>query len=185
MRPAAGSSLCDPCATKLGRDLAELPRLHRELLYALSAPERSGEKVRATGYPGIPFNDRAARARGQVVGVLASWAELVVQERGVRPPRRDVRALSEFLVRHRDWLAAHEAAGDCVDEVADLVSKGRGVIAPQVIRAVPIGACVAPGCPGELNAAAQSTIRCTADPTHVWGPRSWSELRRRLDRVSA
>ncbi len=184
-RPAPGSRLCGRCGDKLGRDLAELPRLHRDLLYALSAPERSGEKVRATGYPGIPFNDRAARVRGQVVGVLASWAELVVQERGVRPPARDAQALAAFLLRHHDWLGGHEAAGDWADEVAELISACRRVITPQVIRMVPIGACVAPGCPGELNAGAQSTIRCTADPTHVWGPRNWSELRRRLERVSA
>ncbi|MFD5056798.1 hypothetical protein [Streptomyces tendae] len=188
-RPAvAGSRLCASCHRRLLHELMRLPGLYEECGLRLggeSGPCR--EKTSGGPLPGMPFNARAADARTSILGVLASWATLVVEERGLAGPRRSVGPLAQFLARHGDWLAAHGAAGEVSAEVARLVRRARGVIDPVPSRRVHIGDCVEPGCSGALTAFVRperpqvpAEITCDAQTSHSWFGHEWLQLSRRI-----
>ncbi|MCF2436234.1 hypothetical protein LV779_25360 [Streptomyces thinghirensis] len=142
----------------------------------------------------MPFNTAAAEARAAVVGVLRSWAAVVVDGRRIRLPQGTahrssvmVGELADFLARHADWLMAHDAAGDVSEEVARLVRRARRVIDPEPLRRVTIGTCVEPDCRGGLTATVQPSrsqlpaeIICDADQSHRWLGHEWLQLSRRL-----
>lgn len=186
--PDAGSRLCSPCRGGLLRDLRQLPGLYEECARQLGGrPVRTGERTSGGPLPGMPFDTRAAEVRSSVLGVLSSWATLVVEERGVTAPRRTVAALAEFLARHADWLSGHRAAAEACEEVARLVRRARRAIDPEPDHRVGIGSCVEPGCPGGLTALLRperprlpAEIRCDADPAHRWFGHEWLQLSRRL-----
>ncbi|WP_051773016.1 hypothetical protein [Saccharothrix sp. NRRL B-16314] len=178
----SGPVVARPSRDQVVRDLVGVARSHRDLLHVLSRPSGHGEKVRTTAYPGIPFNHDAADVRSRAFAMLASWARLVVEELRVTPPPGRIDAVVGFLVRHVDWLLAHDAADDFADEVAELVLAGHKVAAPRPGRSAAIGGCVVRGCGGELRAMG-SVIACSVDPGHSWVPQRWTDLRRQLGRV--
>jgi hypothetical protein len=142
--------------------------------------------------PGMPFNVRAADVRESILGVLASWSGMVVEERHVTAPPRTVDAMAKFLCNHIDWLAAHIAAAEVTDEVTWLVRSAHHVAYPAPVRRVPIGACVEVGCPGELIALVRlhesllpPEISCDADPCHKWAAHQWMQLSRRMRAASS
>lgn len=49
--------------------------------------------------------------------------------------------LCAFLERHAAWMAEHEAAHDCAEEVADLARQVEGVASPKVKQWVGLGSC--------------------------------------------
>lgn len=49
--------------------------------------------------------------------------------------------LCAFLERHAAWMAEHEAAHDCAEEVADLARQVEGVASPKVKEWVGLGSC--------------------------------------------
>lgn len=186
---APGSRLCPACHEHLVRDLSRLPELYEECARHLDGGggERSLEKTSGGPLPGMPFNCRAADTRSSILGVLSSWATLVIEEFGLAGPRRAVTPLARFLTRHSNWLAGHEAAGDVSAEVARLVRRAHGVIDPATSRRIPVGGCVEPGCTGDLTALVRprqpllpATITCTADDSHHWAGPEWLQLSRRL-----
>jgi hypothetical protein len=187
-KPAvAGTRLCPECARHLAGDLARLPRLYDEcgLLLGGSGP-RPRERTSGGGSsPGLPFNTAAADARSLILGVLRSWAGLVVAERAVTAPRDTVADVAGFLARHAAWLAAHEAAGELSAEIARAVRRARHVIDPARGRGMRLGNCPAADCQGTLTAAvpgdradARVAISCTAVAAHRWSAPEWMALRR-------
>ncbi|HEY3896167.1 MAG TPA: hypothetical protein VGL88_12440 [Pseudonocardiaceae bacterium] len=113
---------------------------------------------------------------------------MVAEERRVTAPERSVAALVTFLGRHVDWIAAHVAAADATDEVAQLVRAARRVAYPNPVRRVVVGGCVEAGCDGELVALVYpqepllpAEIRCDVDPRHSWFERHWMHLSHRMD----
>ncbi|WP_233580752.1 hypothetical protein [Streptomyces triticirhizae] len=131
----------------------------------------------------------AAEIRAAIRTVLASWSGLVVQERGVSRPARDIPALSRFLCRHIDWLTRHPAAGDLMDEIRELTRRAHHVAYPDRSRRVPLGYCPVPECEGELVArmrsrddALPSDIACSISPHHSWPATSWTRLARQVRR---
>ncbi len=189
-RSAGPSRLCVDCAGRLTAWLIALPGIYAELEEILAMPLQRGERVSRSATPSIPLNEQAVRARSRIVGVLASWADLVADEHAVPPPRRAVRDMSHFLVHHARWLAAHLAATDLFGEIYDLVRKGQQAIALGRIGIVDLGPCVVPGCPGELTALLQpagavrpSCVRCSQDAGHTWSPAQWQGLHRQRSQL--
>ncbi|WP_020141370.1 hypothetical protein [Streptomyces sp. 351MFTsu5.1] len=191
---APGTRLCPACHEHLVRDLRRLPELYEECARHLDGAggERSVEKTSGGPLPGMPFNCRAADTRSAILGVLGSWAGLVLEEFGLTGPRRAVAPLARFLIRHSHWLAGHEAAGEVSAEVARLVRRAHGVIDPATDRRVPVGDCVEPGCSGDLTAVVRprqprlpAAITCTENPAHRWAGPEWLQLSRRLNATSA
>ncbi len=102
-------ALCSPCQERLDRQLAMLPLLYGEL-----------EVTRALDQV------TASRVRAEIRDTLASWADLIVEGRTVRTPRRTVPALAAFLRCHLEWLAAHPAAEDAAADVEALCGTPAG-----------------------------------------------------------
>jgi hypothetical protein len=138
----------------------------------------------------MPFNALAADVRARILGVLGSWSGMVAEERRVTAPERSVGALVTFLGRHVDWIAAHIAATEATEEVAQLVRAARRVAYPNPVRRVAIGGCVEVGCGGELVAFMHpqeqllpAEIRCNVDPRHNWREHHWMQLRHCMSTV--
>ncbi|CAL9448295.1 hypothetical protein SUDANB99_02392 [Streptomyces sp. enrichment culture] len=180
---------------RITRNLVTLAELYNELTHSLSAARTSRavvERVRERGTPGIPLNSRAVEVRDRIRGVLASWAAVVREGRGVAAPTRNAVALLAFLSHHSGWLAGHEAAEDLVAETDELVKSAWGVLSGHTDRSMPVGPCVRPGCPGTLVAhlgsgtsgtpasgaapSGRAAITCTVERGHTWSPELWHTL---------
>ncbi|BBA97248.1 hypothetical protein RVR_2901 [Actinacidiphila reveromycinica] len=180
----AGSLLCPACVLRLTADLRRMPRLYDECARLLGGSDRPRERTSGGGSPtGLPFNTAAAEARSALVSLLRSWARLVVEERVVAPPRDTVAGAVAFLVRHVEWLAAHDAAGELTEEVARAVRRARRVTDPSPGRSVRVGTCVVAECGGGLTAVARGgrdgavvEVRCAAVASHRWSGREWMAL---------
>jgi hypothetical protein len=182
-----GSRLCRACRDEFAAGLESLPGLYHECEYRLGGSDRSwGNTPGSIAMPGIPFNAAAAHARARILSVLGSWSGMVAEERRVSAPERSVAALAAFLGRHVDWLAAHIAAAEATDEVAQLVRTARRVAYPNLVRRVALGGCVETGCGGELVAFVYpheplpAEIRCDVDPHHSWPEQHWLHLSQRM-----
>ncbi|MFJ8166467.1 hypothetical protein ACIRBY_36885 [Streptomyces sp. NPDC096136] len=196
-RTADGGRLCRPCRERLDAGLAELTHLYEECgrMLAGAAPGSLRERTTGGDLPGLPFNGAAADVRARMVSVLGSWSGLVAQERGFASPPRTVAALTAFLRRNGDWLAAHPAAAEATEEIARLVRAGRRAAFPEPTRSIRLGACPESGCAGSLTVAVRDTDRdsvrdadrdgdrdtdravvCDADPAHRWTSDQWSRL---------
>ncbi|MET9608668.1 hypothetical protein ABZZ17_27040 [Streptomyces sp. NPDC006512] len=184
-RTLQGSRLCRACRDHFAAGLGELAHLYEECGRMLGGGAPGSLRERTTGgeLPGLPFNTAAADVRSRMVSVLGSWSGLVAQQRGVTSPPRTVAALTAFLLRNADWLAAHSAAAEATEEIARLVRAGRRAAFPDPARAVRIGVCPEPGCPGGLALAVREAARadgpaivCDAAAEHRWTSDRWSEL---------
>ncbi|WP_374982716.1 hypothetical protein [Streptomyces fradiae] len=176
-----------------------LGELYDELTHSLASARPSRgvvERVRERGAPGIPLNGRALEVRDRIRGVLAGWAAVVRDGRGVRVPTRDTAALLVFLGRHAGWLAGHEAVEDLVAETDELVTAAWGVLSGRSDRRMVVGPCVRPGCRGTLvahlgsgtgpsaprapgapaPATGRAAITCTVERRHTWSPELWHSL---------
>ncbi|MET8168161.1 hypothetical protein ABZT34_28555 [Streptomyces sp. NPDC005329] len=186
----SGQRLCAGCREELAAGLRVLPWLYLECEHVLGGgptPTRL-EKTTGGALPGMPFNGAAAEARSEIVKALSSWCGLVADERHVSGPPRAVEPLAAFLARHIDWLCAHPAAVEATAEVAGLVRTARRVVHTEPVRTVRIGACVIPGCGGELGAvvpvrtpARPVGVQCTEDVGHTWAGHQWTQLSRTLE----
>lgn len=182
-RPAAPPALiCAACRRQNRAALRSLPALFDECAEVLAHPHRGpAERVSGGGGSGIPLNEAAVGARLDIIGVLASWAALVVRNRDVRGPhRRSVPDLAAFLAGQLDWLAAHPAAGDFTVELADLVRAGRLTAYPPAEHRTDLGRCARAGCDRPVVLAAGGDgrpARVSCAQGHVWAPDQWLLLR--------
>lgn len=191
-RVIEGLQLCQTCRDNLAAGLIDLPRLYHECGRLLGGSDQPRVRTSGGPMPGMPFNAAAADVRAAIRGVLGSWSGMVVEERRVTAPRRTVSALAKFLTKHVDWMAAHVAAVEATDEVAQLVRSARRVAYPNPVRRVSIGPCVESDCAGELVAFVHpqerllpAEISCDADPCHSWLGHQWMQLGRRMSAASS
>lgn len=121
--------VCTRCARGLALDLAAVPGLVAELDVALSKQARmgSGNGGRSAEVP-LPFDAAASAVGGDLAAMLASWAALVVERRGIPAPPPSSAGCARWLAGHVEWLRHHEAGGDCVTEVRDAVRAARRLI---------------------------------------------------------
>ena len=171
-------------------NLAELPGLYADCGSVLSrCPFALQQKVNRGTVASPSFSEAAVDARSGIMALLASWAGMVADARGMGPPpRRDVRYLTVFLARQLAWLAAHSAGPDFADEVAEIAATARRATMPSALR-MKLGPCVEEGCGGSLFVAADgpeegpeagpgAAVRCEAG--HTWRAHEWLRLAREL-----
>jgi hypothetical protein len=145
----SGMRGCDRCRQALRGELRALPGLHEQCAQSLT-PGRRPEivKIKNTGVPGgLSLNLTAVSVRTSILGVLASWASMVIEETGAaKPPSRRVHVLSTFLYRNLDWVLSHEVAADFAEEITDLADAARAVLDPEMSERIDLGSCGEPGC---------------------------------------
>lgn len=161
----------------VARDLAALPDLYDACEAVLAGCPRTTDRRVSGGLPrGLNLHEGALRARSRMLAVLASWSGLVACERGVSgPARREVAALSGFLLAHLDWLAAHPAADDFTDEIRGIAAEAREAACRDSVVRRDLGACPRTACGrpvlATLGAGGPVNVRCEAGhalPTHQW-----------------
>jgi hypothetical protein len=182
--------LCQACLTLSRKILRALPLLYEDCVHAMNPQPRGRiiEKVSGTR-PAHSVNETAVEARTRIEAVLASWAGLVADERGLLARGDDVAHLTRFLTAHLDWLAAHPGAADFVTEIGELVAATLQVIDARPADRIELGPCIEPGCAGLLSARRPGhdagdapEVGCDSG-RHAWRPDQWLMLRRRLDRT--
>jgi hypothetical protein len=187
---------------RVRRDLAEAPELYQRCESLLVRfPPAFAQRVAGGGSTGLVLDEGVTEARRDLVAVLACWAGLVADERGVRRPGRDAGELAAFLAVHLDWLLAHPAGSCFVSELAAAAAAAREVSRNGSGAGVELGPCVAEGCEHVMVAARVSSspassssssssscssssssgleVRCAAG--HAWAPRQWLRLARELE----
>lgn len=113
--------ICPACRNRLEQYFAETDSLLDDLDVTLTKQSQT----RSHGGTGelddtpTPFHVGASNAGENLARIYMSWAALVQDELGRpyvgRPTARDA---ASYLLHHVDWLANHEAAPDCFNEVA-------------------------------------------------------------------
>ncbi|MBB5912171.1 hypothetical protein BJY24_001038 [Nocardia transvalensis] len=180
---AGAGRVCSDCLSRFFEILERLPVLHArcgELLQGergrRTSPARGGRRQ------GIVLQDTLVEARTEMLSLATSWAAMVVDEaRPPRRPRRDVRTLVAFLLEYRDWLVAHPAIADAVDEFTEVHALAERAIDPLPER-IELGRCDRPGCDHMVYAqmspgAGPRMVSCPAG--HTWPPHQWLALHRR------
>lgn len=188
---AARSLLCGHCRDRLDQQLRNLPDLYVEMEQSLNAAVQTNERVSGGRTPGIPLSPRTVEVRAAIRGVLASWAQLVVDERKVSRPIRNVAGMAEFLRRHVDWLGAHPVAAEISSEIGELVAAASQLVHTEASWRVVVAKCSDPECAGDLVAWMRpfdsnlpSEIKCTHNRDHAWPAHRWGSLRRYLNGVA-
>lgn len=185
-----GLRLCAVCRDRLAHDLAGLPELYDASEAALTHPRhRAVERIRGGRPDGICLNDAVVKARSDMLRILASWAGMVVDERGVTgPDQREIRHLAVFLTSHVDWLAAQTTAAALADEIAGLAKSARESINPNTMTRMELGPCAQSGCGQTVHAVVRAEdellptqVSCQAG--HVWPPHQWLLLGRRIEQA--
>lgn len=181
-----GLRVCVGCRDQLEEDLLELPGWYDLCAHVLDlrGSPHAAERVRGSRPRGIVLRDAVVTVRSDILGVLASWCGLVAAERGVTgPDELSIRRLTTFVAIHLNWLVAHPAAADLVDEMGMLVTSARQVVRPDEGVRVELGRCAREGCEepviAESGTENQLTYRVACDAGHVVRPQEWLLLRDR------
>jgi len=183
-----GLRLCPACQRVLGDRLTELPRLYRACEQVLEIRRQHPVGMtRGRRSTGICLDEVTVSVRGDTVRLLASFCEMIVDERGVTGPGSlDVKALSSFLLAHVDWLAVHAAAVDFAEEIAAAIVDLRRTLNPVQVRTIELGPCTRDGCGRMVRASVsvasqRSAPQVGCDAGHTWHPRQWLDLRYKLN----
>lgn len=183
-RRAGVGRLCAGCYHHLEQVIAELPAYHSALVSMLAPTTGRGGRVSGTPEDRLPIlvtaNARvgpAADHRDHIVGVLASWVRLVLEERNQadrrvyearlavwrsmgadlpcpvftpwRPPSRvSPDGTAAWLLAHLRWAAGAGWVGDLVAEMHALRGRAKRILYPPSRRRVQVGPCGQ--CPGLL-----------------------------------
>lgn len=145
--------------------------------------------------------DRATRAVALsrlATDILNGWCRVVVEDRPVTtvlPNGLSVPSMVEFMERHADWMADHDAAEDCASELSDLAKRIGSLVAPTRKEWHHLGSCPltierdedAPSeiCNGRVRVpiggdqSEASCSRCEVKATIRW----WEEAMGRFDEV--
>jgi len=189
-RAADGLRLCGYHTERIGLDAVRAAELHAECVLALAGG--SGEPVRGGIPGGISLSDAATTARTEIRHTLVSWTLLIGEERGLSLPPDGMWHLGQYVAKHSQWLAAHGAAGDAVDELANLVGLGRRAAYPDGARVIHIGSCPEvvedEPCGGKIRALLRradsllpSEVVCNRVETHAWTGDRWRTLGRQME----
>lgn len=133
----------------------------------------------------IPRVERLLSLRREVTECLNGWSRVVMEDRPVMvalPHGTDVKGMCEFLARHAQWFAGHEAAEVAAEELRLWAHKVRTATAPARKDWISVGECpVTIGVDGESVVCAttvrvyphsQGDIRCrgcgTSDTIDGW-----------------
>jgi hypothetical protein len=186
-----GLRLCTGCYRELKGNLVELPEIYDD---CQPTPLPRGNPVvqRVSGTrqtSGILLDEGAIAIRSRILGLLASWAALVADERAItKLPRRRPTELVTFLVKNLSWLLAHPVAASFAEEVYLTTTDARGSVGAQQCPSVDLGRCIHPGCdakmttgPSTRNAKPTREVRCAAG--HTWLPHQWLQLLHQIRQI--
>lgn len=120
--------LCQRCATRLERTLAEIPARVDLLTVALQPRQGGGDGRGRRSWP-VPLDVDAHDHLRLLSATVGSWTQMVVEERSARGPDHfdDPKAASRWLLGQIDWLVHQPWVDDLDDELHDLTVKADGI----------------------------------------------------------
>jgi hypothetical protein len=133
---ADGIYLCDVHARRIGEDALVVALRYNDLGQALTSSSSalgdivSGSKKET----GLQLNEKAAEMRMVIKHRLVSTVRMISEERGLPLPEDRVPALARYIARHAQWIAAHPAAADLADELAETASEAFHIAQPSGAR---------------------------------------------------
>lgn len=156
-------------------------------------PLRARQGTGRSDDPPVPFDSRASDLLRDQRQVLVSWSKLTHDEISNTWPKRDtVASMALFIEGHMPELRKHEAAGELVDEVRDLVNRiAKCIDYPEDRAKIHVRPCPERDedgvqCPGQLflhlpyrNDGKRPRVRCAACET-VWYPEQFHRLGYRI-----
>lgn len=182
---AHGLNLCYPCRQRVINQCGELATVYAgDLEAALLTTGRGGDFVTGTAERGLPIGMPAADARAEIREHLRVWSTLVAENLGITPAGFTELALSDYLLAHTDWLAAHSDAGKYAACTHDVWRQAMRAAYPAGTRRIALSAhCPMPDCPGEVSALIRpaehrlsTAIACDDNPGHAWTKQQWIAL---------
>jgi hypothetical protein len=90
----------------------------------------------------LPINEQRVDHAIHARKMLASWTQMVAEERGVAVPDvPDLRVTTGFLRRHHLWIVEREWVNEYADEVLELNRRAWSLLNPSGVRRIEIGPC--------------------------------------------
>lgn len=211
-RPAdPGVWLCRTCRTLIAPAALDLRDLYRDLEPLLhpggtATTGRSGTLARERW----PVNPAVVPVRAQIREVLRTWAQRIVEGRGLTPPAvPSIGTLTDLIVTNADWLSSQDDAGTAIDQLDAARRAGRNAGWPNKRATFPIKTDVGPArcieviydyddptlpqsmCTGTLVATMRpaddllpSDLVCTVDPEHTVSSMEWLRWSKRHKAVT-
>lgn len=189
-RPTApGLRLCHGCHRRLTQAITDLPHLDHDLELALIRAETpTNDPITHRKDPGLVLNQPALDARISIRQQFAAQIRMVNEERGLTTwPKETIPTMSAYMLRHVDWLAAHEAADTWLSEWWDVRQQARRAAHPTGVRRFELAPCIETDCEGILIAVLRpsddllpSSVSCDSNADHEWQPHQWVALGRRI-----
>lgn len=153
-----------------------------------SRPLRAHQKPGSANKP-LVYSDQASAVLSAQRAILVSWSRLVHDDISHTWPREDsVASMALFIESHLPELRKHDAAGELVTEIRDLVRRiVRCIDYPDDRAKIHVGPCPEKDedgekCPGELrmhvpftNDGKRIRVRCAACG-EVWYPEQFNRL---------
>lgn len=188
-------TICGRCERILSQHLGDMEAHRAELVVTLTRQTRlsaASEAGRSANTP-LAYQEQASALLGSQRAILASWCKLVHDEISDDWPRADtVAAMALFVERHLPELRKHEAAGELVDEIANLVVRIiKCIDYPEDRAKIHVGPCPESDedgvlCPGQLhlllpyrNDGKRPRVKCSACET-VWYSEQFHRLGYRI-----
>ena len=188
-------------ARRIRRALADIRAAWPDMLPVLArAP--IGPAVSTVPASKPPVNIGALSARRYVCERLASWVLLVLTDTEDKPVSpidgTDAPGMCAYLDHWADFLAAHDAAEDAVEELEDDARRCEAIAQGLRKRRFEVGQCIAHDtsdlgeripCEGRIVAdlstgqATLPVLRCTLDTSHTWDGSQWGEIARMPVRI--
>jgi hypothetical protein len=185
-----GVVICARCERITSHNLGDMEAHRQQLEVTLTRQARltaATEGSRSANTP-LVYQELASDLLGAQRAILASWCRLLHDEVTDDWPRRDtVMSMALHIEAHLTELRKHDAAGELVDEVRQLVTRiVRCIDYPEDRAKVHVGPCPeepdGEPCPGQLylhlpyrNDGKRPRVRCAACGT-VWFSEQWSRL---------
>lgn len=145
-----GQNLCPRCVDRADTWLREIPTLYGLCLWVQdhgTVPSDPGTKRTKRPDPPAPMRlevlDLLDQRTGRgVLGIVHPWADLVRDERCLWVPEKDTVAKAcSLILRHLNYAAGRDWAGDLYDELASLHRTLQDTVGEY--RAKPVGRCAA------------------------------------------
>lgn len=142
---SAPGSVC--CAGHIAKILAVLSQLSTfdadadQAIHDQALSRHVGAPVSGDPEPPLPIDPRITEHRQQIGQVLASWCQLVAEERDIRPPEGVTTALCAFLARHHGWSVEQPWADDYAAEILELGRRAWSLLNPSGRRRFEVGQC--------------------------------------------
>lgn len=123
--------VCAHCAARLVNDLSDVPNLDAELDVTVFRQAKMTAGNTGGGHSTekpLPYNVAADEHGRALKAILATWCDLIADQRGIDRPLDGCAPMSRWLLGHISWIRHHPAGGDAVTEIREAVHRVRRAI---------------------------------------------------------